>query len=216
MLELLLAAALIQDSADEAKAVLGKLAETMRAAKTLSGRFTQTRRSALLAEPITSKGRLAYRRDPEALAFILTEPARTEIRFQKALYTVYRPAEKQLERFEFEDEGVTSGLFTAFNPDVAKIATFATLKLASRKDGVAAVVLDPVDEKARRLLKTITLSIGEADGSLRAIAYTDADGDVVEFALSDVKTDGDVAAETFDPKFPDDVKRLTHKVKAEK
>jgi len=209
-------ALLAQDPADEARAALGKLANRMLAGKTLTADFTQTRRSALLEKPITSAGRLAYRRDPEALAFILTEPARSEVRFEKACYTVYRPDEKQLERFEFEDETVLRGLFTAFNPDVERVRKFAAMKLASKKDGVAHVVLEPTDDKARRLFKSITLSIVERDGTLAGISYTDADGDDVEFALSGMAIDAEVPPETFAPKLPEGVKTLVHKVKADK
>ncbi len=209
-------ALLAQDPADEAKAVLARLSERMRAAKTLSAEFTQTRRSALLEQPIVSKGRLCYRRDPEALAFLLTEPSRSEVRFEKSAYAVYRPDEKQLERFEFEDDTVTRGLFMAFNPDVEKMGKFAKLRIAGRKDGVASVVLEPVDDRAKRLFKSIALSIVEKDGALAGISYTDADGDDVEFALAGLAVDAAVPAETFAPKLPEGVKTLVHKVKADK
>lgn len=216
LIQLAIAAVLAQDPPDEAKAVLGKLADRMRAAKTLTARFTQTRRSALLEQPITSSGRLAYRRDPEALAFILAEPARSEVRFERSQYTVWRPDDKQLERFEFEDDAVTRGLFAAFNPDVEKMGKFAKLRLAGRKDGLATVVLEPVDEKAKRFFKSIALSVAESDGALRGIAYTDAEGDDVEFALADVAIGAEIPAETFTPKLPEGVKTLVHKVKADK
>src|SRR5262245_28072306 len=120
LIELVFAAAIVQQ--DDAKAVLGRLADRMREAKTFTARFTQTRRSALMEKPLVSSGRLAWRRDPEALAFLLQEPARSEVRFERGLYSVYRPADRQLERFELEDEAATRGLFAAFSPDPEKVS----------------------------------------------------------------------------------------------
>lgn len=196
---------------DDPRAVLQKLADSLKSARTLAASFKQVRRSALLDEPIVSRGRLAWRREPEALAFLITEPSRSEVRFEKGMYTVYRPDEKQVERFELEDDSMTRALFAAFTPDVARIEAFAKVSLDDRKR----VVLEPKDPKSRKLFSGIALGVGP-DGGLRGITLREADGDEVEFELTDVVLNAEVPADTFALKTPPGVRVLTHKVAADR
>jgi outer membrane lipoprotein-sorting protein len=108
------------------------------------------------------------------------------------------------------------GLFMAFNPDIAKIQRSCAVRLKDHRDGVVVVGLEPTDPKSRRFFTTLTLSIAEADGTLRGISYKDADGDDVQFELTDVQIGPDLPAETFQLKVPDGVRVLTHKIKADK
>lgn len=205
-----------QDSADDARKALETLSGRMGKAKTLVASFTQERHSTLLDDPITSSGRLYYRRDPEALAFAIAEPRRSHVRFGTTWYRVYRPDEKQLERFEFEDDQMTRGLFFAFHPDPKRLAESADASVAGKSDGSLRITIVPREERYRRFVSQLTLTLSEDATALKGFSYTDRDGDDIRFTLSDVKLDAEIEEASLTPEIPADVKEIVVRVRERK
>jgi outer membrane lipoprotein-sorting protein len=206
-----------ETAADEAaKAALKKLAAKLKEVRTLSAGVTQSRRTELLDKPIVSSGTLAYRREPAQLVFHLSEPRRAEILLDKASYQVYRPEEKRLERIDFEGEDVTGKILMVFEPKAEEIGKSFTIRGGDSRDGRIEVQLESSDERFRKRMKKIVLTIGEADGTLHRIAYTDADGDEVQFELSQVVLNPDLPADTFLLKIPEGTRVLRRTVRQDK
>ena len=203
--------------ADEAaKAALKKLAARMRDVRTLTAKVVQSRRTELLDQPIVSSGRMAYRRDPARLVFQLTEPRKAEIHLDKTSYQVYRPDEKRLERIDFENDDVTSRILMVFEPKADEIGKAFTITGGESRDGWIDVRLDSSDERFRKRMRKIVLTVAEADGALRRIAYTDAEGDDVQFDLSEVAINPELPAETFALKTPEGTRILRRTVGQDK
>ncbi|HLY12254.1 MAG TPA: outer membrane lipoprotein carrier protein LolA [Planctomycetota bacterium] len=209
---------LAQDSAADrsAQAALQKLAARMREIRTLSASVTQSRRTDLLDKPIVSSGTMAYRRDPPVLAFHLTEPRKADILLDKTSYQVFRPEEKRLERVEFEGEDVTARILMVFEPKLDEIGKTFTVHGGEARDGLIDVQLDSSDERFRKRLKKIVLTLAEADGGLRRIVYTDAEGDEVRFDLSQVVLNPELPADTFLLRTPEGTRVLRRTVKQDK
>jgi outer membrane lipoprotein-sorting protein len=207
-----------QDSAADmaAKAALQKLAAKMKEARTLTAKVVQSRRTELLDKPIVSAGTMAYRRDPARLVFLLTEPRKAEIHLDKTSYQVYRPDEKRLERIDFESEDVTGKILMVFEPKTEEIGKAFSIRGGESRDGLLEVRLESSDEKFRKRMKKIALTIVEADGALRRIAYTDAEGDEVQFDLSEVAINADLPADLFTLKIPDGTRILRRTVTSDK
>lgn len=199
-----------EDSAQEA---LRKLAARFEKAATLSCKVTQSRTTALLEKPLISKGTLYYRREPGRLVFRLTEPRATEIHLDRTTYQVYRPAEKRLERTEFEDEALGAHLLEIFRPKVESIEKRFTVKATAREGGETEIQLIPTDEKIRRRLAALTLTVHGPDATLRRIVTTDSDGDTVRLDLSDLSINPQLPKETFDLKVAEGTRVLQHSVK---
>lgn len=213
----LLLSATQETAADAAAAAaLRKLTAKMRDVRTLTANVVQSRKTDLLDQPIVSSGSMAYRRDPALLAFHLTEPRRAEILLDKTSYQVYRPDEKRLERIDFESDDLTSRLLMVFEPKADEIHKAFRITGSEPRDGRIEVTLDSSDERFRKRLKKIVLTLVEADGALVRISYTDADGDEIQFDLSQVAVNPELPPEAFLLKIPEGTRILRHSVKMEK
>jgi outer membrane lipoprotein-sorting protein len=199
-----------------ANAALRKLAAKMRDARTLTANVVQSRKTELLDKPIVSSGSMAYRRDPALLAFHLTEPRRAEILLDKTSYQVYRPDEKRLERIDFEGDDVTSRILMVFEPKADEIGKAFRITGSEPREGRIEVTLDSSDERFRKRMKKIVLTLVESDGALVKVSYTDAEGDEVQFDLSQVVVNPELPADAFLLKIPEGTRILRHSVKAEK
>jgi len=214
---LILVLAVQDPSADAAaKAALEKLAAKMKDVRTLTASVTQSRKTELLDKPIVSSGTMAYRRDPARLVFHLTEPRQAEIHLDKSSYQVYRPDEKRLERIDFEGGDVTAKILMVFEPKAEEIGKAFTVKGGDVRGGAIDVHLESSDERFRKRMKKIVLTIVEADGALRRIAYTDAEGDEVQFDLDKVEVNPPLPADAFALKIPEGTRILRRTVGQDK
>ena len=198
---------------DSAKEALRRLSARLEKAETLSCKMTQSRTTALLEKPLVSKGTLYYRRNPGRLVFRLTEPRTTEIHLDRTTYQVYRPSENRLERTKFEDEAIGAHLLDVFRPKVESIEKRFTVKATAKEDGETEIHLVPTDDKIRRRLAALTLTVHGPDATLRRIVTTDADGDTVRLDLTDLSINPQLPKETFDLKVPEGTRVLQHSVK---
>jgi outer membrane lipoprotein-sorting protein len=212
------AAAVTQEPSPDAaaKTALRKLADRLKEARTLSANVVQSRKTELLDKPITSSGRMYYRRDPARLVFQLSEPRKAEIHMDKTSYQVYRPDEKRLERTEFGSEEISAKILMVFEPKVDEIGKAFAIRGGESRDGLVEVRLESSDEKVRRRLQKVLLTIVEADGALRRISYTDGEGDEVRFDLSDVVINPDLAADLFTLKVPEGTRVLLRSLPQDK
>jgi outer membrane lipoprotein-sorting protein len=221
LLALLLAADLQDDALVAAQAAPGgdalrKLAERFRDAKTLSAKVVQSRRTSLLREAIMSSGMLYYRRDPARLVFRLSEPRTTEIHLDRSAYQVFRPEAKRLERMEFEEGTAAARLLMLFDPKPEEIEKAFALSSAPAAEGETETLLEPKDDRARRRLRRLSLTLATKDGALRRITVTDADGDETRFDLSALELNPDLPPKTFGLELPEGTRVLRHAVKEEK
>jgi outer membrane lipoprotein-sorting protein len=203
-------AALSQEPAADsaAKAALQKLAGRFKEARTLSANVVQSRRTELLDKPITSSGKMFYRRDPARLVFQLAEPRKAEIHMDKTSYQVYRPDEKRLEMTEFGSSDLSAKILMVFDPKPDEIGKAFAIRGGESRDGLIEVRLESSDEKIRKRLQKVQLTIVEADGALRRISYTDGEGDEVSFDLSEVAINPELAAGLFALKVPEGTRVL--------
>jgi outer membrane lipoprotein-sorting protein len=200
-----------QDAA--AKEALKMLADRMRDAKTLSAKVSQQRRTELLEKPITSSGTMIYRREPGRMVFRMTEPRTTEIHLDRTCYQVFRPDEKRLERFEFEDDAVAGRLLAVFDAKPEELGKSFGARAGERRGDDLEVHLSPSDERVKGHLRKLSLTISTADGTLRRIDYQDADGDEVRFEMADLKVNPELDAGAFELAVPEGTRVLRHKAK---
>ena len=214
---LLLLLAVQEAPADAAaKVALQKLSAKMKDVRTLTADVIQSRKTELLDLPIVSSGSMAYRRDPARLVFHLTSPRKAEVHLDKTSYQVYRPDEKRLERIDFETEDMTAKILMVFEPKADEIGKAFRVKGGESRDGAIDVHLESSDEAFRKRMKKIVLTIAEADGGLRRIAYTDAEGDEVQFELSKVIVNPELPAEAFALQTPEGTRILRRTVGRDK
>lgn len=199
-----------------ARDALDKLAAKMKDVRTLTADVVQSRKTELLDKPIVSSGTMAYRRQPARLVFHLTQPRKAEIHLDRTSYQVYRPDEKRVERLDFDSEDVTSRILMVFEPRSDEIGKAFSVKGTNARDGRIDVLLESTDERFRKRMKSIVLTIVTADGALQRIAYTDAEGDEVQFELSKVAINPELPADEFSLKVPEGTRVLRRSVGQDK
>jgi outer membrane lipoprotein-sorting protein len=129
---------------------------------------------------------------------------------------VYRPDEKRLERIDFAGEDVTSKILMVFEPKADDIGKAFIVHGGEAKDGDIEVRLESSNEQLRKRMKKIALTVAQSDGALKRIAYTDAEGDEIQFDLSDVVINPELPAETFSLKIPEGTRVLRRTVALDK
>ena len=207
-----------QDSAADAaaKAAFKKMAEKFKDLRTLSAKVVQQRRTELMDKPLLSSGTMYYRREPARLVFLLTEPRKAEIHMDRTSYQVYRPDEKRLERTDFTGEDVSGKILMAFEPKTDEVGKAFVIRGGESRDGKIEVRLESSDEKVRKRLRRVSLTIAEADGALQRIVYVDGEGDEVQFDLSDVALNPELSPDVFTLKTPEGTRVLRRSLPADK
>lgn len=216
MIALLVAAALGAPQDDPAaREALARLGARLKEARTLSARIVQERKTALLEEPLRSSGTLYYRREPARLVLVLTDPRPATVHLDRSSYQVYRPDEKRLERFDFEDPEMGPRLLAAFEPRSEEVGKVFTARLGQAGPGEVEIVLEPRDPKLARRLRRLVLGT-DPEGLLRRIVFTDPEGDEVTFTLSEVALNPELPSGLFELRVPEGTRILRHSVPADK
>jgi hypothetical protein len=175
--------------------------------------YVQERSSALLREPLRSSGRLRWRREPPCLVFEVAGPRPARLRLDEHRYEVHRPDRRQLERFAFAGPELPRALLDAFAPDLDAIERRMKIVQVERGAGDApqsSIRFAPTDPALQAVLTSLSLTIEPKAAELRAIAYTDAQGDSVVLRLSDIDRDPELADASFAIDAPPGTRVLDH------
>ena len=188
---------------------LRALAEKMKGATSLRADVVQRRKTALLEEPIVSKGVLHWRREPGRLVILISEPGASRVQIDRASYEVWRPDEKRLERIEFAGDEGAGKLLQIFDPKPDEMGKAFELRSA----GPGEILMIPKDEKVRKRVRSIGISVSISDGSLRRIRTEDADGDETVFELSKTELNPALPAGLWDLALPEGARVRVHRAR---
>jgi len=192
---------------------LRRLAETMKGATALRAEVVQRRKTALLEEPIVSKGVLHWRREPGRLVIVISEPGVSRVQIDRGAYEVWRPDEQRLERIEFAGDEGAGKLLQIFDPKPDELGKAFAIRAGAAREGEREIVLEPRDEKVGRRLKSISLSVSDTDGALRRIRTEDPDGDETVFELSKTELNPELPAGLWDLALPSGATVRVHRVR---
>lgn len=161
-------------------------------AKVVVADYVQRRTTELLKEPLVSKGRLLFRREPAVVVFFAAEPRPSVVRLAELVYEVHRPQRKQLERFHLEGPELARGLFAAVGGDVDRLLRdFAVAAVVDgpKERAVVQVQLAPKDAAVQARVRGLDLTLRSADGALVEVAYRDQAGDRVAIEMTGAQMD---------------------------
>lgn len=197
----------------QARAAIRALGERHRELQTLECNYEQLRSSALLVEPLRSAGKLRWRREPPCLVFEVKEPRLARLRLDERRYEVLRPERKQLERFAFAGPELPRALLHAFAPDLAQIEQRMQIRGVERtgpEQSSLRIRFAPTDGALQDVLSSLSIEVDPRDATLRAIAYTDAQGDEVELQLRDIVRDPELREDAFELRAEPGTRVLEH------
>ncbi len=153
--------------------------------------FVQRRTTALVKEPLVSKGEFLFVREPAAVVFFAREPRLSTVRLTATTYEVYRPQKQQLERFFLDGPELATGLFAAVGGDAERLVRdFVVAACRDSADGATvAVRLVAKDEAVRARVAELIVTLHAKSGELASVAYRDGSGDLVEIELRALRID---------------------------
>ncbi len=180
------------DQAARAAKLLAAHAARSKDVGVLVADFVPRRTTTLLQEPLVSKGRFLFVREPAAVVFSFTAPRVSTARLTASTYEVHRPHKRQLERFHLDGPELANGLFAAVGGDVQRLERDFVVVSCTDGDegsGTAVVRLEPRDDAMRARLQQLVVTLDANDGALRAVGYRDHAGDRIHIELSGVALD---------------------------
>ena len=182
------AAATVCDSTD---ACLQVIAATQGATRSLSARFRQTKYVSLLAEPLVSTGRFAFKQ-PDQILWQLDEP-RVTVRIDRQgvhLPDVPGVAEEAAALAPFSDVmRQLSGMFTG---SLGTVQNHFTVQ-AHADEATIRVHLVPRDEQWQRMLRSLDVAFAIPDGVVKTMRLDEALGDHLEIEFSEIHRNDTVA-----------------------
>lgn len=197
-----------------ARATVAAVAKELEEVALLHGRYEQKQESLLLAEPIVTKGRFHVRMEPRCLVLEVREPRRALVRSDATSHQVYDPAKKRAERYVFESNELAKALIACMAGDAEQLERSFVFVGAEPGDESVRLTLVPRDKRVRTVLRELRLDVRSRDHALAALAYTNAEGETVSLAFTDVVRDpeDDPDADVFDRPLPDDVELIVRRI----
>ena len=163
-----------------------------RGARVLVADYVQRRTTELVKEPLESRGRFLFVRDPAIVVFFAASPRPSVVRLGERVYEVHRPQKKQLERHHLDGPELARGLFAAVGGDVAPLRRdFEVVKVVATTATPATVQIQMVarDPAVRARIQGLDLTLRASDGLLAEVAYRDHAGDRVAIELQRLELD---------------------------
>lgn len=177
-----------------AEALLAAHGERGKKVDVLVAAYTQRRHTRLSKKPLVSSGAFLFVKEPACVVFRCAEPRRSVVRLTTAVYEVFRPARKRLERFHLDGPELAAGLFAAVGGDVARLRKDFSVAGCEPLGGEGLddaaqlrVRLLPKQAAAKARLRELTITFDARSSELRAVSYRDHAGDLVEIELRDVR-----------------------------
>lgn len=198
-----------------ALADLTALGNRHRAVNVLTASYVQRRTSAILQEPLVTRGQLAFRRRPGCVVFRTEQPRPTVVRLDEQTYQVFRPERKRLERFLLESPELPRSLFLAFTADVEVLRRdYQVTGFERHGEGqvLHTITLEPKLAAIKQRLHQLRITLDGKTLRLHAVAYRDAAKDLVEIELDELTLDPKVAP-AFDLVIPPDTEIMEHAAK---
>ena len=154
--------------------------------------YVQRRTTALVKEPLVSKGEFLFVRDPGVVVFFAKEPRLSTVRLAATTYEVYRPQKQQLERYFLDGPELAQGLFAVIGGDAERLLRDFVVVACSDVPGDGGQVLVRLVANAARVrerLPEIAITLRGKDAELAVVAYTDHAGDRVAIELQALRLD---------------------------
>lgn len=164
--------------------------------RTITAEFTQIKRVSLLDEPLTSSGRMVFKR-PDHVLLEIQQPQQTRVVIAGA--DIHIPNLPESER-----QGLSMAPMATMFTQLGAIFTGATSELRAgfevtaraAGDGVD-VHLVPRDAAWQRLFRTVDVRFAGPDLLVRSIGLADGLGDSLEITLRNVQRNTEVPDATF-------------------
>jgi len=199
-----LAAILLGATAAEAAACattdacLAAVREAQRNLESMTADFVQVKYVQLLDEPVTSRGKLSFRR-PDRMRLEIEEPVRSTVLIRGR--EIHIPGVSESDRRAMA-AAPAAAMFTqlgaVFTGDTEKLGAGFDVTAAGAGDDVE-VTLVPRPESWRTVWRRMQITFGGSDLMARQIRLDDALGDRLEIRLQNVKRNVDLPESTFAP-----------------
>ncbi|MEZ5966477.1 MAG: outer membrane lipoprotein carrier protein LolA [Planctomycetota bacterium] len=205
------------DTVAEGNKLLTDLIAAQKDMAQMTADYVQHRTTKLFKKPLRSEGKLAFRREPGCVVFVVTSPRPSVVRLDVKTYEVWHPDSKRLERFVLPSEEMPRLLFDSLAPTQARMDKGFAVESCTAVEGAATrrlLTLVPTDAKTKRVASKITLTLDIEGPKLCGFGYQDPRGDDVRIELSNLTHAPRAVPESFELDLPPDATITEHVVPA--
>jgi len=185
--------------------LVSRIAARQRSVRTLEARFVQQRRSALLLEPETSRGRLWFRA-PDTVRWEYETPRPMVVLFRNGVLSTWLPEDRTLERARVPKRRRRFLEFLVGTRPLDEL--LGLFRLAVTDPGDAApwkIRLEPASRQVARRVRTIVLEVDRKLLLPIAVEYEEPDGDRTTFRFENLRVDAPIPDGRFELELPPDV-----------
>ena len=181
------------------QSLLDRLENTLGKIRTLEARFVQEKKLSIFRDIVKSEGLLVFQR-PDRVRFEITEPFQSAIVTNgksAARYELVDGAWKKLDAVDAEVMAMVTGQICSWiegrfreKSDVYEISALASTPVT--------VVLTPRNERFRKYIEAIELSLAPDETKVTAVTVREPGGDSTVMRFTHERRDRDIPPEVFD------------------
>ena len=188
------------------RALVDLVVERQRALGTLHSDFTLEKSSALLLEPVVSKGEFLFM-TPDRVRWNYTEPAPMVVVFSGDTLTTYHPEEGAAQVVKIPHKHRRFVRVLAGTQPLDELQAQFRMALSDKGgDEPYRLTLTPIHRTLKRKLESVRLEVDRTLLLPTAVEYLEADGDTTRYEFSAMKIDVEIDPELFSLEFGEDVR----------
>ncbi len=180
------------------RALIDLVVARQRAVASMQADFRQIKQSALLLEPLHSRGRFSYLA-PDRVRWDYQQPAGMVVAFTEDVVTTYFPDHQRAESVKISRRNRKFVRVLAGTQPLDDLAANFSISLSDPgSPSPYRLTLEPVHKVLRRRLQLVMLEVDRELLLPVVVEYLAADGDSTRYELSNMVLNPDLAPEDFD------------------
>jgi len=201
--------AFAQESTEE---LIRRIDEKQRQIQTLTADFSQTRKTSLAKDPLTSSGTVKFKR-PDRVYFQYVKPEPMEMALDGKTIWIYSPVRSQAEKYSLgRSKRMTSYLelvMGIFQKTFAQLVENYTISLEGRdKDRLYRFRLQPKEERVQKFLYRVNLLIDILSGAILRFEMVERGQDRLILEFKNLQLNPSLTEEDLEIKIPPSVRVL--------
>ena len=187
-------------------ALVDAIVATQRSTQSLRSRFVQVKNSALLLEPVESRGSLVFQA-PGQVRWVYDEPEPMVVLFDDEILTTYIPGQMRAERVKVSRKQRRFVKVKAGTQPLDELRSHFRITLSD--PGPSApykLTLEPSNRVLQRKLQSVVLEVDRKLMLPVVVEYLEADGDFTRYEFSHIELNPGLAPDAFRLELGSDVR----------
>jgi len=191
---------------DKLRALLARISEVQRATSSLRSQFVQVKSSALLLEPVESRGSFVFQA-PYQVRWVYEEPEPMVVLLDDEILTTYLPGQARAERVKVSRKQRRFVKVISGTQPLDELSAHFRITLTDAGPSAPyKLTLEPINRMLQRKLQSVVLEVDRRLMLPVVVEYLEADGDFTRYEFSHIELNPGLAPEVFRLELGSDVR----------